>query len=118
MPYLFFMVKVVTGCRLDDICNLRSKQMQDGRVIFGADITKNRSERYAILPTDLYAELDAYKGESYLWERYPAELKEAIAKKGTRRIGSTGVLISAFIPVDRGVDAGLSEANRPRSIQP
>ncbi len=82
MPYLFFMVKIVTGCRLDDICNLRSEQMQEGRVIFGADITKNRSERYAILPADLYAEVDAYKGEKYLWERYPAELKAAIAKKG------------------------------------
>lgn len=82
MPYLFFMVKTVTGCRLDDICNLRSEQMQDGRLVFGADITKNRSERYAILPADLYAELDAYKGETYLWECYPTELKEAIAKKG------------------------------------
>jgi len=82
IPYLFFMVKVMTGCRLDDICNLRSEQMQDGRLIFGADITKNRSERYAFLPPDLYAELDVYKGKTYLWERYPAELKEAIRKKG------------------------------------
>jgi integrase len=56
--------------------------MQEGRLIFGADFTKNRSERYAILPVELYAELDAYKGGEYLWERYPAELKAAIAKKG------------------------------------
>ncbi|HTU90346.1 MAG TPA: hypothetical protein VMF69_09755, partial [Gemmataceae bacterium] len=44
--------------------------------------TKNRSERYALLPTELFTELDAYKGETYLWERYPAELIEANRKNG------------------------------------
>jgi integrase len=82
MPHLFFMVKAATACRLDDICSLRSVQLQDGRLVFGADITKNRSERYAILPADLYAEVDGYKGDEYLWDRYPAELKEVIARKG------------------------------------
>src|SRR5207249_1743587 len=28
-----------------------------------------------------YAELDAYKGDTHLWERYPGELREAIAKR-------------------------------------
>ncbi|HEY7158984.1 MAG TPA: site-specific integrase [Gemmataceae bacterium] len=82
MPHLFFTVKAVTGCRLDDICNLRSEQLTEGRLVFTADTTKNRSERYAILPPELYAELDAYKGEEYLWERYPAELIEANRKNG------------------------------------
>ena len=71
MPRLFFTVKAVTGCRLEDICSLKSSQLQDGRLIFTADTTKNRSERYAILPADLYAELETYKGDTYLWERYP-----------------------------------------------
>lgn len=75
MPQLFFTVKAVTGCRLEDICNLRSEQLLEGRLVFRADQTKNRSERYAILPVEVYAELEAYKGETYLWERYPAELK-------------------------------------------
>jgi integrase len=82
MPRLFFTVKAVTGCRLEDVCSLRSVQLQDGRLVFAADQTKNRSERYAILPTDLYSELDAYKGVTYLWESYPAELVEANAAKG------------------------------------
>jgi integrase len=77
MPRLFFSVKAVSGCRLQDVCALRSSQLQDGRIVFEADQTKNRSERYVILPEDLYKELDAYKGETYLWERYPAELKAA-----------------------------------------
>jgi integrase len=80
MPVMFFSVKALTACRLQDICELRSGQLQDGRLIFAADITKNRSERYAVLPPDLYAELQAYKGDTYLWERYPAELKAANKK--------------------------------------
>ena len=82
MPRLFFTVEAVTGCRLEDVCSLRSDQLQDGRLVFAADQTKNRSERYAILPADLYAELDAYKGKMYLWETYPAELIDANAAKG------------------------------------
>jgi integrase len=82
MPNLFFSVKAATACRLEDICHLRSDQLQDGRLVFTADITKNRSERYAILPPDLYGELDAYKGKTYLWEGYPPELAAANKAKG------------------------------------
>ena len=82
MPRLFFSVKAATACRLQDVCSLRSDQLRDGRLVFPADLTKNRSERYAILPTDLYAVLDAYKGPTYLWERYPAELIAANQEKG------------------------------------
>jgi integrase len=82
MPRLFFSVKAVTACRLEDICQLRSSQLQDGRLVFTADTTKNRSERYAVLPADLYAELNAYKGVTFLWEPYPQELIEVNKKKG------------------------------------
>jgi site-specific recombinase XerD len=82
MPVMFFSVKALTACRLMDICELRSPQLRDGRLVFAADIAKSRSERHAILPPELYAELDAYKGATYLWERYPAELKAANARKG------------------------------------
>ncbi len=81
MPHLFFEVKALTACRLQDICGLRSEQLREGRLVFEADQTKNRSERYAILPADICAELDAYKGETFLWERYPAELR-AHARRG------------------------------------
>jgi integrase len=82
MPHLFFTAKALPGCRLEDICNIGSEQFIEGRLVFTADTTKNRSERYAILSPELYAELDAYKGETYLWERYPAELIEANRKNG------------------------------------
>jgi integrase len=80
-PGCSFSVKAVTGCRLEDVCSLRSSQLQDVRLVFAADITKNRSERYAILPADLYAAF-AYKGKAFLWERYPAELIAANDAKG------------------------------------
>lgn len=82
MPKMFFSAKAATACRLDDVCSLRSSQLQDGRLVFGADQTKNRSERYAPLPDDLYAALDAYKGDTYLWERYPSELIAANKANG------------------------------------
>lgn len=82
MPHLFFSVKEATACRLKDICELRSEQLEEGRLIFTADVTKNRSERYALLRPELYAELDAYKGKTYLWERYPPELIAVNKAKG------------------------------------
>jgi integrase len=82
MPKLFFTVKAVTACRLEDICNLRSHQLEDGRLVFTADTTKNRSERYAVLPEHLYEKLDAYKGDTYLWEHYPPELIAVNKAKG------------------------------------
>jgi integrase len=82
MPGLFFTVKAMTACRLDDLCHLRSDQLQDGRLVFPADVTKNRSERYAPLPADVYAALSAYAGRTFLWEKYPAELIAANRKLG------------------------------------
>lgn len=82
MPRLFFSVKAATACRLQDICCLRSDQLQDGRLVFTADTTKNRSERYAKLPAELYASLAAYAGPTYLWENYPLELIAANKANG------------------------------------
>ncbi len=86
MPHLFFTVKALTACRLEDICRLRSEQLQEGRLVFAADQTKNRSERYAILPPDIYAELASYKGKIHLWERYPAELREHVKSASRHQV--------------------------------
>ncbi len=34
------------------------------------------------LPTELFARLDAIKGPTFLWESYPAAVKEAVRKMG------------------------------------
>lgn len=82
MPHLFFSVKAATACRLEDICGLRSDQLEEGRLVFSADGTKTRSERYALLPADLYDELQGFKGQTYLWERYTRELLALNKAKG------------------------------------
>jgi integrase len=82
MPRLFFRVKALTASRLDDICSLPSRALTDGGIVFPADISKHRNERFAKLPEDVYTELLAYRGPKWVWEKYPAELKVATQKLG------------------------------------
>lgn len=81
-PKLFLSAKAYTGCRLMDLCSLRSAQLQGGRLVFPANLTKGRKERRVPLPDDLFASLDGFKGEVWLWERYIPGLKAAIRAKG------------------------------------
>jgi integrase len=81
-PKLFLSTKAYTGCRLRDLCQLRSGQLRDGRLVFPADLTKGRKERQVPLPADLHAALDAFKGKTWLWERYVPGLKAAIQANG------------------------------------
>lgn len=82
MPKLFFRVKALTASRLDDLCSLLAKAICDGGILFSADIAKQRKERFAKLPDDVYAELAAYRGPKWVWEKYPAELKAANQRLG------------------------------------
>jgi integrase len=81
-PKLFLTTKAHTACRLLDVCSLKSSQLQEGRLVFPADVTKGRKERKVKLPDELFAALETFKGETYLWEHYPAGLKAAIRAKG------------------------------------
>ncbi len=81
-PKLFLSTKAYTGCRLMDLCSLKSGQLRGGRLVFPADLTKGRKERAVPLPEKLYASLDEFKGETWLWENYIPGLKAALAAKG------------------------------------
>jgi len=81
-PKLFLSTKAYTGCRLMDLCALKSAQLRDGRLIFPADLTKGRKERAVPLDDDLFDALDGFKGETWLWEGYIPGLKAAIKAKG------------------------------------
>ena len=81
-PKLFLSTKAYTGCRLMDLCALKSVQLRGGRLVFPPDLTKGRKERAVPLPDDLYKTLDAFKGKTWLWENYPAGLKTALQAKG------------------------------------
>jgi integrase len=81
-PKLFLSTKAYTGCRLMDLCSLKSAQLRGGRLVFPADLTKGRKERSVPLPEDLNAALDAFKGTTWLWENYLPGLKAALTAKG------------------------------------
>jgi integrase len=81
-PKLFLSTKAYTGCRLMDLCSLASAQLQAGRIVFPADLTKGREERAVPLSEGLWRALDGFKGEIWLWEKYVPGLKAAIAAKG------------------------------------
>ena len=82
LPVIFLRTKAHTGCRLMDLCSLRSEQLRDGRLIFPPDLTKGRKERRVPLPKDLFDALSAIKGKTHLWERHPGELKEKLMANG------------------------------------
>lgn len=81
-PKLFLSAKAYTGCRLMDLCSLKAGQLRGGRLVFPPDLTKGRKERAVPLPDDLFAALDSFKGDVWLWERYLPGLKVAIRAKG------------------------------------
>jgi integrase len=81
-PKLFLSAKAFTGCRLMDLCSLKSAQLRGGRLTFPAGLTKGRKARVVPLPAELFAALDAFKGKTWLWENYLAGLKAAIKAKG------------------------------------
>lgn len=79
---LFLTTKAFTGCRLMDLCSLKSAQLRDGRLIFPAGLTKGRKDRKVPMAADLFAALDAIKGKTWLWENYLPGLKTALEAKG------------------------------------
>jgi integrase len=81
-PKLFLAMKALTGCRLMDLCALKSPQLQEGRLVFPADLTKGRKERSVPVPADLFEAVNAFKGPTWLWENYIPGLKAAITAKG------------------------------------
>jgi integrase len=81
-PKLFLSAKAFTGCRLMDLCSLKSAQLRGGRLTFPARLTKGRKARVVPLPPELFAALDEFKGDTWLWENYLPGLKAALKAKG------------------------------------
>ncbi len=81
LPRLFFAVKELTGCRVEDVCSLKSWQVQDGKLHFAASTTKGRKARAVPLPADLFDALEVVKGPVHVWQSYPAGLRAALESK-------------------------------------
>jgi integrase len=69
-------LKALSGCRSSDLCALRTNQLQDGRVVWTADQTKQRDGRAVLVPPELFAALKRLAGPVHLWEHWPEDLKQ------------------------------------------
>ncbi len=76
LPVLMLTVKAHIGCRIAELCSLRSGQIRNGQIVFEADKVKGRKERIAVLPPDVFAEVQAQAGATFVWEGHPSQLKE------------------------------------------
>jgi integrase len=115
LPAVFMRTKTQTGCRVQDLCSLRSSEVRDGTVTFGADTTKGRKGRTTPVSPDLFRALERIKGRRYVWEDYPKHLKKALKAKGW----PSHQLIMTFDP-DRMLDWVMTlftdyNADRPDS---
>jgi len=81
----FIQVKMVAGCRLNDLCQAETRQFDSktGTLLLTADQDKTHQERLITLPPVLVSSLDRLKGDRYLWERYVAD--SALHRPGKRR---------------------------------
>jgi integrase len=83
LPTLFFEVKAVTGCRLGDLCNVRTADLKGkDRLVFTPAAAKARKERVAVLPADIFAKLKKLAGPVYLWECYAADIPKYLKLRG------------------------------------
>lgn len=82
LPVLVLEVKGLIGCRVLELCAVRSSAFRDGRLTFEAVTTKGRKTRKAKLPEAICQELETLAGPVYLWERYSEQLREFHRKKG------------------------------------
>ena len=93
LPRLFVEVKALSGCRLNDLCQIKSYQLDPIKhtLTIKPDQDKTHRERTIPLPPDLSNALNAVKGNSYLWERYLEDSKKY-------RPGTRAKLRTAFTP--------------------
>ncbi len=77
LPRLFFETKAVAGCRLLDLCSVRSNQLdiKACSLDIAPQDDKTNQERIIPLPADLAADLGRLKGKTFLFEHYAEEAK-------------------------------------------
>ncbi len=94
MPILYLQTKCLLGCRLMDLCSVRSDQLRNGAIHLDPEQLKARDFRRVELPPKLYRALDELKGTEYLWERFPEQYRQCREAQG-RRVGR---LLTVFSP--------------------
>ena len=86
LPRLFVELKALAGCRLNDLCQLRSWQFDPRGHTLRITPTQDKTHRERVIPIppDLSALLDKTKGKTYLWERYLEESRTHRPSKKTK----------------------------------
>lgn len=95
LPLVFLEVKAAIGCRIGELSSALTVNLRDGRLYFPADATKGREERACLLPPDLFNELRATAGPTYVFEHFSEELREVHRRKGNHQPANA---VRAFTP--------------------
>lgn len=84
LPVLLLQVKAAIGCRLLELCSATTSDLRDGRLNLESETCKGRKDRQSKLPGAFYEELKGLAGPTYLWERFPEQLRSVyVARKET-----------------------------------
>ena len=94
---LFLVVKLLTGCRLNDLCQLESSQLDTvaGTLTISPQQDKTHRERVIHLPPGIVTALDRAKGPRLLWERYVEDSATYRPGKGRSKVFAPSVLYHA-----------------------
>jgi integrase len=63
-------LKLLSGCRTNDIVQLKSNQLKSGNLVFKAEQTKTKEDRLVPLPDELFTRLTQLAGPINLWEYF------------------------------------------------
>lgn len=82
LPGLFVRVKALAGCRTYDLCQVKSDSLKNGELTITEEADKTHQSRTVPLPQDVFDQLQAIKGETYLWESFTEGAKKN--RRGSR----------------------------------
>lgn len=97
----FLEVKMLAGCRLLDLCSVKSANLDvtAGTLTITPDTDKTHRERVIPLPPDVVKTLDTIKGKTWLFESYTATAKTYRPGKRNKDEFSPGTLYWAVLDV-------------------
>jgi site-specific recombinase XerD len=75
LPLLLLDVKAGIGCRIGELASATTASLRDGRLCFTSETTKGRKQRACMLPPDVFEELQAMAGETYVFEAFSEQLR-------------------------------------------
>lgn len=81
-PILFLETKWLVGCRITELASATTEGLIDGRIRFEAETTKGRNQRVAKLPQQIFDELQAVCGKTFVFERFAERLRGVHIKRG------------------------------------